>query len=195
MSTRYPAGTLPGSPGSEGTGTPSLPAPALRGATLIPDTVVARITARVAREALSRQAGVSPARLGLGTPHARATVHEGSVRIDVSLDLPYPVDIAHACDAILPLRAHADDHVRMRAVLDRKGAELLLRDAAMRVPGVSGARVRVRRRHVKVRADVRFRDTAEVRGELTEVVRREEHDQLSLVRPPRLTIRTHRSPT
>ena len=95
----------------------------------------------------------------------------------------------------LPLRARADDHARMCALLDRNGAALLLRDAAMRVPGVSGARVRVRRRHVKVRADVRFRGTAEVTEELTEAVRREERDQLVLARPPRPTIRVRRSPT
>lgn len=95
----------------------------------------------------------------------------------------------------LPLRAPADDQARMRALLDRNGAALLLRDAAMRVPGVSRARVRVRRRRVKVRADVRFRDTAEVTEELTEAVRREERDQLALARPPRPTIRIRRSPT
>jgi len=101
MSTRWDAARpLPGSPDGKGTDTPSLPAPAQRGATLIPDTVVARIAVRAAREALRRQAAVSPARLGLGTPRSTAIVHEGSARIEVSLDLPYPVDIAHACSEI-----------------------------------------------------------------------------------------------
>lgn len=94
----------------------------------------------------------------------------------------------------LPLRVPADSRGRMRAVLDRKGAVLLLRDAAMRVPGVSAARVRVRRRRVKVRADVRFGDTAEVKDELTETVRREQHDQLALARPLRLAVRVRHSP-
>ncbi|WP_406444180.1 Asp23/Gls24 family envelope stress response protein [Streptomyces sp. NBC_01613] len=86
--------SAPGSPGGRGTNT--LPPPARRGATLIPDTVVALITVRAAREALTRHAGASTARLGLGTPRATASVHEGSARLDVSLDLPYPVDIAQA---------------------------------------------------------------------------------------------------
>ncbi|WP_326610715.1 DUF6286 domain-containing protein [Streptomyces scopuliridis] len=95
----------------------------------------------------------------------------------------------------LPLGVPADSHGRMRAVLDRKSAGLLLRDAAMRVPGVSAARVRVRRRKVTVRADVRFRDTADVKDELTDTIRREEREQLALARPPRPTVRVRRSPT
>ncbi|WP_241787793.1 DUF6286 domain-containing protein [Streptomyces sp. PRh5] len=72
---------------------------------------------------------------------------------------------------------------------------MILRDAALRVPGVSAARVRVRRHRVTVRADVRFRDTADVKDELTDAVRREERDQLALARTPRLAVRVHRSPT
>ena len=99
-STRYPARTASGSPGGvgggRGEGTGALPAPALRGTTLIPESVVARIAVRAAREALARHAGASPARLGLRAPHSTATVHKGSARLGVSLDLPYPVDIARA---------------------------------------------------------------------------------------------------
>ncbi|MBO3673578.1 DUF6286 domain-containing protein [Streptomyces sp. NEAU-YJ-81] len=95
----------------------------------------------------------------------------------------------------LPLRVPTDGHGRMRAVLDRKGAALILRDAALRVPGVSAARVRVRRRRVTVRADVRFRDPADVKDELADAVRREERDHLALARTPRLAVRVHRSPT
>lgn len=94
----------------------------------------------------------------------------------------------------LPLRVPADDHGRTRAELDRKGAALLLRDAAMRVPGVSAARVRVSRRRVKVRADVSFRDPAEVKNELTNTLRREEHDRLALARPPRPKVRVRPGP-
>ncbi|MFH8574047.1 DUF6286 domain-containing protein [Streptomyces sp. NPDC017993] len=93
----------------------------------------------------------------------------------------------------LPLRAPADGHRQMRAVLDRKGAALLLRDAAMRVPGVSTARVRVHRRRVTVLAGVGFRDIADVKDDLTDTLRREEHDQLALARPPRLKVRVRRS--
>lgn len=94
----------------------------------------------------------------------------------------------------LPLRVRDDDHGRTRAQLDRKGAALLLRDAAMRVPGVSAARVRVGRRRLKVRAVVTFRDPAEVKDELTETVRREEHDRLALARPPRPKVRVRHIP-
>jgi len=95
----------------------------------------------------------------------------------------------------LPLRVPADSHGHARAELDRKGAALLLRDAAMRVPGVSAARVRVSRRRVKVRADVGFGDPAAVKDELTDAVRREEHDRLALARPPRPKVRIRHSPT
>ncbi|WJD98268.1 Asp23/Gls24 family envelope stress response protein [Streptomyces antimycoticus] len=58
--------------------------------------MVARIAARAAHEALTRQGGEPPQRLGLSTPRTTATVNNGSVRLDVSLELPYPVDIARA---------------------------------------------------------------------------------------------------
>ncbi|MFE4535291.1 DUF6286 domain-containing protein [Streptomyces scopuliridis] len=95
----------------------------------------------------------------------------------------------------LPLRVPADSPGRMCAVLDRKSAGLLLRDAAMRVPGVSAARVRVRRRKVTVRADARFRDTADVKDELVDTIRREEREQLTLARPPQPKVLVRRSPT
>ncbi|MEU5213646.1 DUF6286 domain-containing protein [Streptomyces sp. NPDC020742] len=94
----------------------------------------------------------------------------------------------------LPLRVPNNSRIRMHAVLARKGAALLLlRDAAMRVPGVSTVRVRVRRRRITVRAGVGFRDTADVKDDLTGTLRREERDQLALARPPRLRVRVRRS--
>ncbi|MFE2225084.1 DUF6286 domain-containing protein [Streptomyces kronopolitis] len=93
----------------------------------------------------------------------------------------------------LPLRVPADGHGQTRVVLARKGAALLLRDAAMRVPGVSTARVRVHRRRATVRASVGFRDTADVKDDLTDALRRAERDQLALARPPRLRVRVRRS--
>ncbi|MFE3881827.1 DUF6286 domain-containing protein [Streptomyces lydicus] len=95
----------------------------------------------------------------------------------------------------LPLRVPNNSHLRMHAVLARKGAALLLRDAAMRIPGVSTVRVRVRvrRRRITVRADVGFRDTADVKDDLTDILRREKRDQLALARPPRLRVRVRRS--
>ncbi|GGO99635.1 Asp23/Gls24 family envelope stress response protein [Wenjunlia tyrosinilytica] len=109
MNARSPSHALPGVPGREAADAPSLPAPAQRGATLIPDTVVARITARATREALSRQGGESPA--GLGAPHSTATVHDGSARLAVTLDLPYPVDIAGACGEIRHYIAQRVSHL------------------------------------------------------------------------------------
>jgi hypothetical protein len=85
----------------------------------------------------------------------------------------------------LPLRSPAPG---LRASLDRDGAADLLRDAAMRVPGVSTARVRVRRHRVKARADIRFRDPQQVKDDLTAVLD-QERDQLVLARPPRIVVR------
>ncbi|MFD6228721.1 DUF6286 domain-containing protein [Streptomyces sp. NPDC060232] len=78
---------------------------------------------------------------------------------------------------------------RVRAVLDRDAAVLLLRDAALRVPGVSGAKVRMRRHRVAARADVRFRSPAEVRADLVGTLR-EQIDRLGLADPPGLSVRT-----
>ncbi|RFC77483.1 DUF6286 domain-containing protein [Streptomyces sp. AcE210] len=88
---------------------------------------------------------------------------------------------------LLPLRAPADS-TEIGAWLDRKGAAMVLRDAAMRVPGVSRARLRVTRRRVIARAEVGFRDTAAVRDDLTQALQ-EQCRQLALAHAPRLTIR------
>ncbi|KOV72913.1 MULTISPECIES: DUF6286 domain-containing protein [Streptomyces] len=90
----------------------------------------------------------------------------------------------------LPLRSRADGP-RLRAFLNRDGAADLLRDAAMRVPGVSRARIRVRRHRVKARADVRFRDLQQVRDDLTAVLD-DESDRLALAHPPRIGVRVRR---
>ncbi|MFF8731566.1 DUF6286 domain-containing protein [Streptomyces sp. NPDC015171] len=88
----------------------------------------------------------------------------------------------------LPLRSPAP---WLRASLDRDGAADLLRDAAMRVPGVSKARVRVRRHRVTARADVRFRDLDQVKDDLTAGLEHE-RDRLALARPPRIAVRVRR---
>ncbi|WP_225834903.1 DUF6286 domain-containing protein [Streptomyces sp. NK08204] len=87
----------------------------------------------------------------------------------------------------LPLRSPSDCP-GLRASLDRDGAADLLRDAAMRVPGVGAARVRVRRHRIKARADVRFREPRQVKDDLTAVLD-EERDRLALARPPRIVVR------
>ncbi|MFD7406204.1 DUF6286 domain-containing protein [Streptomyces sp. NPDC059866] len=87
----------------------------------------------------------------------------------------------------LPLNTPAGPNP-VRAVLDRDAAALLLRDAAMRVPGVSRARIRVRRHRIKARADIRFRDPGDVETDLTAALH-EQRDRLPLVHPPRITVR------
>ncbi|MGW0771321.1 Asp23/Gls24 family envelope stress response protein [Streptomyces sp. NPDC002676] len=97
--------TRPGSPG-EGSG-PAPPAPAIglpppaeRGATVIPDRVVARIAARAARTAQSRRAAVPPERSAPVVPSASAAVRFGTVRLHLTMDLPYPTDIPGVCERI-----------------------------------------------------------------------------------------------
>ncbi|MFL4904903.1 Asp23/Gls24 family envelope stress response protein [Streptomyces sp. MMS24-I2-30] len=95
--------TRPGSPG-EASGPPApttgLPPPAERGATVIPDRVVARIATQAARTAQSRRAAVPADRGGPTAPSASAAVRTGSVRLHLALDLPYPTDIPHVCERI-----------------------------------------------------------------------------------------------
>ncbi|PZG95317.1 Asp23/Gls24 family protein [Streptomyces sp. NTH33] len=57
-----------------------LPPPAERGATVIPDRVVARIAAQAARTVQSRRTD--------------------PVRLHLTMDLPYPTDIPHVCERI-----------------------------------------------------------------------------------------------
>ncbi|MEU7048215.1 Asp23/Gls24 family envelope stress response protein [Streptomyces eurythermus] len=82
---------------TSGTG---LPPPAERGATVIPDRVVARIATQAARTAQSRRAAVPPERGGPTAPSATAAVRTGSVRLHLALDLPYPTDIPRVCERI-----------------------------------------------------------------------------------------------
>lgn len=70
-------------------------AAAERGVTTIADRVVAKIAARAAREALP--AGVPE---GGGAPHASVTVHHGSARVRVGLELEYPSDIGTRCGEV-----------------------------------------------------------------------------------------------
>jgi hypothetical protein len=80
----------------------------------------------------------------------------------------------------------------VRAGLDRRAAELVLRDRAMEVSGVRWARVDVGRRKIKARATSHFRELEEVRDDLTaalgDAVR-----QLGLARSPQLSIRLQRA--
>ncbi|GGN34669.1 hypothetical protein GCM10012285_06990 [Streptomyces kronopolitis] len=123
MTVELPPPALGGGPEAESTRKPSLPPPARRGATLIPETVVARIAVRAAHEALIRHAGRSTSRLGLGPAHSTAAVHDGSARLKVSLDLPYPVDIARACGEI---RRYVDNRVSYLTGLRLDGLTLFV---------------------------------------------------------------------
>ncbi|MEU2181164.1 DUF6286 domain-containing protein [Streptomyces thermolilacinus] len=93
--------------------------------------------------------------------------------------------LTHGLRHQLPLKTPDS---QTRAVVDRASAELLLRDAAMRVPGVSAARVRILRHRVGARADVRYRAPADVKADLL-VALLEELDRLALARPPRLAVK------
>ncbi|MEV7423969.1 MULTISPECIES: Asp23/Gls24 family envelope stress response protein [unclassified Streptomyces] len=75
-------------------------AAAERGATVIADRVVAKIAARAAREALD---GVPE---GGSPPHATVTVHQGSARVRVGVELDYPSDIGARCGAVRSQVAH-----------------------------------------------------------------------------------------
>ncbi|WP_063837045.1 DUF6286 domain-containing protein [Phaeacidiphilus oryzae] len=92
----------------------------------------------------------------------------------------------HARMAVSPESAEVRGHLRRSAVA------LLLRDAAVSVPGVSGARVRVRRRRAKVRATLRF-GTPEAQQALLERELAGQLDRLGLHRPPRLRLRVARA--
>jgi hypothetical protein len=95
----------------------------------------------------------------------------------------------------LPLRPPADcPPPQLRASLDRDGAAALLRDAAMRVSGVSRARIQVRRHRIKAHADVRFRDPQQVKDDLAAVLS-EERDRLALSRTPRIVVRVRQRTT
>ncbi|MFI9200997.1 Asp23/Gls24 family envelope stress response protein [Streptomyces sp. NPDC053048] len=69
--------------------------PAERGATRIADRVVAKIAAQAAREALGE-----PSATDHEPPHASVTVHDGSARIGVWVELGYPTDIGARCRAV-----------------------------------------------------------------------------------------------
>ncbi|MFF8191401.1 DUF6286 domain-containing protein [Streptomyces bobili] len=79
----------------------------------------------------------------------------------------------------------------VRAGLDRRAAALVLRDRAVRVPGVRSARVAVGRRKVKARARAHFRDLEEVRADLDATLG-EAVTALGLARQPTLTVHVRR---
>jgi hypothetical protein len=91
---------------------------------------------------------------------------------------------------LLPMTRRGHDGVR--AALDRRAAELVLRDRAMQVAGVRWVRVTVGRRRINASGTSHFRDLDDVRRDLTaalgDAVR-----QLGLARPPQLHVHVQRA--
>ncbi|MCX2971312.1 MULTISPECIES: DUF6286 domain-containing protein [Streptomyces] len=79
----------------------------------------------------------------------------------------------------------------LRAGLDRSAAAAILREEAVRVPGVQTADVTVRRRRAKVRATAHFREVEDVRTDLTGVLADTLVD-LGPARRPKLSVRVSR---
>ncbi|MFF9626183.1 DUF6286 domain-containing protein [Streptomyces griseosporeus] len=94
---------------------------------------------------------------------------------------------------LLPMRQPAGlpGKGEVRAGLDRRAAGLVLRDRAVRVPGVQSAQVAVGRRKIKARAWAHFRDLEDVRADL-DVTLAEAVTFLGLARQPKLTVRVRR---
>ncbi|WP_432029898.1 Asp23/Gls24 family envelope stress response protein [Streptomyces sp. 1222.5] len=78
----------------------ALPLPAERGATVIPDRVVARIAAQAGRVAQRHRAAIPPDHGQAAAPSASVISHTGSVRLHLAMDLPYPADLARICQQI-----------------------------------------------------------------------------------------------
>jgi len=101
--------------------------PAARGATVIPDRVVARIAVRVAGTALRRLVGPRQPRTELAAPGARATTYAGTAQLALSVDLPYPADIAVTCRQ---LQREVAERVAQLTGLDVRDVTLTIRRLA-----------------------------------------------------------------
>ncbi|MFD8025041.1 Asp23/Gls24 family envelope stress response protein [Streptomyces lavendulae] len=64
-----------------------------RGATVIPEKVVARIAARAAKEARADHTGCAVSPMKLAAPQASASVGKGTARLKLSMEMPYPADL------------------------------------------------------------------------------------------------------
>ncbi|MFE7465085.1 hypothetical protein ACFU6R_13435 [Streptomyces sp. NPDC057499] len=80
-----------------------------RGETRIADRVVAKIAAQAAKEAVDEQPEEAVA------PRATVTVHRGTARVRVSLELGYPCDIGRRCGGV---RRRVVERVRALAGMD-----------------------------------------------------------------------------
>lgn len=95
--------------------------------------------------------------------------------------------------SLLPMRRPGGVHgaVDVHGGLARSAAALVLRDRAMRVPGVQAARIDVKRRKVTVRAQAHFRDLAEVLADL-ETALTDSIRQLGLAKQPKVSVHVRR---
>jgi hypothetical protein len=91
---------------------------------------------------------------------------------------------------VLPMARRGPEGVR--AGLDRRTAELVVRDRSMEVPGVRWSRVKVGRRKVKVRAASHFRELDDVRRDLT-AASQEAVRQLGLAKAPGVRVHVQRA--
>ncbi|MFJ7495506.1 hypothetical protein ACIQZB_30770 [Streptomyces sp. NPDC097727] len=80
-----------------------------RGETRIADRVVAKIAAQAAKEAIDE-----PPKEG-SSPRATVTVHRGTARVRVSLELGYPSDIGRQCGGV---RRRVVERVKALAGMD-----------------------------------------------------------------------------
>ncbi|MFD8951412.1 DUF6286 domain-containing protein [Streptomyces xanthophaeus] len=92
---------------------------------------------------------------------------------------------------VLPMTVPGQD-TDLRAGLGRKAAAQVLRDRAMEVSGVRSVRVKVGRSRVRVRATSHFRELADVRADLDEVLA-VGIEELGLAHPPRARVRVSRA--
>lgn len=91
---------------------------------MIPERVVARIAARVVSTMLRRR--FDP-RSDLAAPGARATTHGGRAQLALTVDLPYPADIADTCRQ---LQREVADRVTRLTGLEVRDVTLTIRRLA-----------------------------------------------------------------
>ncbi|MBT2423896.1 hypothetical protein J7F01_30850 [Streptomyces sp. ISL-22] len=95
--------------------------------------------------------------------------------------------------SLLPMRRPGGEQgaADVHAALERSAAALVLRDRAMRVPGVQAAHIDVKRRKVTARARAHFRNLDEVQADL-ETALTDSIRQLGLAKQPKLSVRVRR---
>jgi hypothetical protein len=129
---------------------PPAPPPGERGATRVSGSVVAKLAAQAAREALDGRpaAALVPHRPD-GPPHATAVVRRppgadgtpGLAAVSVAVELGYPSDIGAQCGAV---RHRVAERIRELAGLDAAEVTVAVRRLYSAGLGADGGRGRVR---------------------------------------------------